>query len=117
MQGADIGPGRVDRAAFRRPALSGIALELRQLVQPPHPAQPLGHLDLGAGRQGARARHGTVVSRAELEHVLDRLAALTPAERAAVPGLNPQRADIIVAGLAVAAEVLAVFEGYDGESM
>ena len=64
-----------------------------------------------AVRQGARARHGTVVSRAELEHVLDRLAALSPAERAAVPGLNPARADIIVAGLAVAAEVLAIFEG------
>jgi exopolyphosphatase/guanosine-5'-triphosphate,3'-diphosphate pyrophosphatase len=60
-----------------------------------------------------RSRHGTVVTRAELEHVLDRLAAMSPAERAAVPGLNPARADIIVGGLAVAAEVLAVFEGRD----
>jgi exopolyphosphatase/guanosine-5'-triphosphate,3'-diphosphate pyrophosphatase len=51
-----------------------------------------------------------VVSRADVEHVLDRLAAMTSAERAAVPGLNPARADIIVAGLATAAEVLAVFE-------
>ena len=62
------------------------------------------------GTVGVRSRHGTVVSRAEVEHVLDRLAAMSPAERAAVPGLNPARADIIVAGLAVAAEVLAVFE-------
>jgi exopolyphosphatase/guanosine-5'-triphosphate,3'-diphosphate pyrophosphatase len=62
---------------------------------------------------GPRSRHGTVVSRAEVEHVLDRLAAMTSAERAAVPGLNPARADIIVAGLATAAEVLAVFEARD----
>ena len=58
-----------------------------------------------------RGRHGSVVSRGEVEHVLDLLSALTPAERAAVPGLNPQRADIIVAGLAVAAEVMSLFEG------
>jgi exopolyphosphatase / guanosine-5'-triphosphate,3'-diphosphate pyrophosphatase len=63
------------------------------------------------GLQAPRARHGTVVQRADLEHVLAILASMTPAERAAVPGLNPQRADIIVAGLAVAAEVMAVFEG------
>ena len=65
------------------------------------------------GLQGARTRHGTVVARQEVEHVVDVLAALTPAERAAVPGLNPQRADIILGGLAVAAEVMAVFEGRD----
>jgi exopolyphosphatase / guanosine-5'-triphosphate,3'-diphosphate pyrophosphatase len=64
-------------------------------------------LGLGA----PRARHGTVVPRAELEHVLTMLLSMTAAERAAVPGLNPQRADIIVAGLAVAAEVMAIFEG------
>jgi exopolyphosphatase/guanosine-5'-triphosphate,3'-diphosphate pyrophosphatase len=64
----------------------------------------------GARAPGARARHGMTVSRAEVEHVLGRLAAMTSEERAAVPGLNPARADIIVAGLATAAEVLAVFE-------
>lgn len=61
-------------------------------------------------RQGvgtASSVHGTAVSRAELEHVLEMLADMTPEERRTVAGLNPERADIIVAGLAVAAEVLA----------
>jgi len=42
----------------------------------------------------------------ELEHILDMLQDMSPDQRAAVPGLNPGRADIIVAGFAVAAEVL-----------
>ncbi len=64
-------------------------------------------------RQGmptARTVHGTVVTRAELEHLVDTLAALEPTERLAVPGLNAGRADIIVAGLAVIAETLARLE-------
>ena len=69
-----------------------------------------GIVNARAGLAGARSRHGSVVSRTDLVRVLDALATLTPEERAAVPGLNPARADIIVAGLAVAAEVLSVFE-------
>jgi len=64
-------------------------------------------------RQGmARAPrvHGTVVTRAELEHVLDLLHGMSPPERQTVPGLSPARADIIVAGLAAAAEVMARLE-------
>ncbi len=58
------------------------------------------------GVQTAPSVHGTCVTRVELERILDRLVAMSPDERRAVPGLNPARADIIVAGLAVAAEVL-----------
>ncbi|HZJ01861.1 MAG TPA: Ppx/GppA phosphatase family protein, partial [Gemmatimonadaceae bacterium] len=64
-------------------------------------------------RQGvrtARTVHGTIVQRVELEHVVDRLAALSPAERQSVQGLNTARADIIVAGLAAVAEVIARLE-------
>lgn len=66
-------------------------------------------------RQGVAARgtHGTRVTRAELEHVLDWLQSLTAEERRYVPGLNPARADIIVAGLGAAAEVLARFDPRD----
>jgi exopolyphosphatase/guanosine-5'-triphosphate,3'-diphosphate pyrophosphatase len=54
--------------------------------------------------------HGMSVSSAEVQRVLEWLAALTVAERRKVAGLNPERADIIVAGLAVAAEVLELFD-------
>lgn len=64
-------------------------------------------------RQGMRRApsvHGAVVTRAELEHVLDMLQGMSPSERQTVGGLSPARADIIVAGLAVAAEVMARIE-------
>lgn len=63
-------------------------------------------------RQGIRVRsvHGTRIPRHELEHILEQLSAMTPEERLEVEGLNPGRADIIVAGLAVAAEVMARVE-------
>jgi exopolyphosphatase / guanosine-5'-triphosphate,3'-diphosphate pyrophosphatase len=64
-------------------------------------------------RQGvatARTTHGTSIARAELEHMLEWLQDMPASERATVPGLNPARADIIVAGLAVAAETMARFE-------
>lgn len=63
-------------------------------------------------RQGVKVPgvHGTRIPRAEVEHILEQLAELPPEERALVEGLNAGRADIIVAGLAVAAEVLARVE-------
>ena len=61
------------------------------------------------GRRGfdvGEAVHGETVSTAEVEQMLEWLATKTSEERAAVPGLNPQRADIIMAGLGVTAELL-----------
>lgn len=65
-----------------------------------------------AARRGhlGEAVHGTTVSTGEVESLLEWLATKSVAERAAVPGLNPQRADIIVAGLAVTAELLAMVD-------
>ncbi len=62
------------------------------------------------GMLAARTVHGTVVTRAELEHLVDNLAALSATERLAVQGLNAARSDIIVAGLAVIAEVMGRIE-------
>jgi exopolyphosphatase / guanosine-5'-triphosphate,3'-diphosphate pyrophosphatase len=58
------------------------------------------------GVSQARSVHGARVPHGEVEHILDLLVSLSADERRAVPGLNPERADIIVAGLAVVAEVL-----------
>jgi exopolyphosphatase/guanosine-5'-triphosphate,3'-diphosphate pyrophosphatase len=73
----------------------------------------LAGMVLARARVAVRSAHGTRVTRAELEHVLEWLQRLEPAERQQVPGLNPARADIIVAGLAVAAEVLSRFDPRD----
>ncbi len=64
---------------------------------------------IAAARRGlpTTAIHGTSVTTAEVEHLLEWLAAMPAEERRTVPGLNPERADIILAGLAVTAEVLA----------
>jgi exopolyphosphatase/guanosine-5'-triphosphate,3'-diphosphate pyrophosphatase len=61
-------------------------------------------------RQGifaAKSVHGTVIPRVDVEHILDSLAAMSEEERQATPGLNADRADIIVAGIAVIAELLS----------
>jgi exopolyphosphatase/guanosine-5'-triphosphate,3'-diphosphate pyrophosphatase len=50
--------------------------------------------------------HGLSINTAEVEQLLDWLASRTPEQRRQVPGLNPERADIILAGLAVTAELL-----------
>ena len=62
------------------------------------------------GMTAARTVHATAVPREKLELLLEYLQELPPAERAQVPGLSPARAEIIVAGLAVAAEVAARIE-------
>ena len=60
-------------------------------------------------RQGmfsAKSVHGAVIPRTEVEHILDWLCDMPVAERTSTPGLNADRADIIVAGIAAIAEVL-----------
>src|ERR1700687_2517596 len=62
------------------------------------------------GMESAKTVHGTVIPRVELEHIVDMLHNMSPAERQGVPGLNAARSDIIVGGLAVAAKVAARVE-------
>jgi exopolyphosphatase / guanosine-5'-triphosphate,3'-diphosphate pyrophosphatase len=58
---------------------------------------------------------GYVVTRAELDRLVEELAARPPAERAKVPGIKPSRADLILAGAVVVQSVLEVggFEGLE----
>lgn len=50
--------------------------------------------------------HGVSVATAEVEQLIDWLMSRSPDQRRQVAGLNPERADIILAGLAVTAELL-----------
>lgn len=53
---------------------------------------------------------GYQVTRAEVRHLLSRLKNLPVAQRASVPGVSSERADIIVAGLAIVERVMDHFE-------
>jgi exopolyphosphatase/guanosine-5'-triphosphate,3'-diphosphate pyrophosphatase len=52
---------------------------------------------------------GARVSRADVRHLVDRLAKMTPKQRREVPGLNPDRVDIIVPGLGVIDSIMRRF--------
>lgn len=54
--------------------------------------------------------HGYELNRAQVNHVLDDLRHKSLKERRKLPGLNPERADIIVAGVTVVNQVMKVFE-------
>lgn len=66
-----------------------------------------------ASRHASRRRpvHGTRIPRSEVEHILGLLAGTPVPARRSIPGLDPKRADIIVGGVAVAAELLALLRG------
>ncbi|HPV75367.1 MAG TPA: Ppx/GppA phosphatase family protein [Gemmatimonadaceae bacterium] len=66
------------------------------------------------GTSSAAGRvQGTRVPREELEHIIDLVQECSPEERTQVRGLNVGRSDIILAGLVVAAEVMARTESRD----
>jgi exopolyphosphatase/guanosine-5'-triphosphate,3'-diphosphate pyrophosphatase len=107
-------------------ALRSLRREVRATLRPELPVRDWrGAQLIGSGgtftnlaglyltRQGiftARNVHAARVPRSDVEHILDMLHAMSPQERRGVEGLNADRADIIVAGLAVVAEVMARLE-------
>jgi exopolyphosphatase/guanosine-5'-triphosphate,3'-diphosphate pyrophosphatase len=63
---------------------------------------------MALARRGEKRReiHGTSIDGAEVQQLLETLAGMSLEERREVPGLRPERADIIMAGLTVIAELL-----------
>ena len=59
--------------------------------------------------------HGYVISRQECERILEELAALPLEQRRAVPGLHPDRAPTIVAGVIILIEILELFALHEVE--
>jgi exopolyphosphatase/guanosine-5'-triphosphate,3'-diphosphate pyrophosphatase len=53
--------------------------------------------------------HGYVISRAECQRILDQLASVPLEQRRQIPGLHPDRAPTIVAGVIILLEILELF--------
>jgi exopolyphosphatase/guanosine-5'-triphosphate,3'-diphosphate pyrophosphatase len=69
----------------------------------------LATLDLGDVEYDPAHTHGHRVPLASVEAQLERLAALTTAERLEVPGIEPGRAGVLVAGIVVLREVMTAY--------
>jgi len=108
-----------DRADFERlvaaidPALRGLAPfalapgAAGRVIAVAGTATTLAALDLELEHWDAGRVEGYELGMADLDSWLARLSALPLAERRALPGMEPGRADVIVAGLAVLRAVLA----------
>ncbi|HET7874213.1 MAG TPA: Ppx/GppA phosphatase family protein [Methylomirabilota bacterium] len=100
--------GRLERelpvaiARARAPVLVGTAGTVTTLAA----------LDLGLAAYDAARVHGHVLSRRAVDGLRARLCALSVAERAQLPCLEPGRADVIIPGIAICLGVLAVL-GHD----
>jgi exopolyphosphatase/guanosine-5'-triphosphate,3'-diphosphate pyrophosphatase len=106
-------PGPVDWARFdamRREIAVRLATELPEPIRRARPAQLVGTagtattlaaLDLALPSYDPDRVQGHALERAKVERLLQRLGAMTVAERGALPCLEPGRADLIVAGTAI----------------
>jgi exopolyphosphatase / guanosine-5'-triphosphate,3'-diphosphate pyrophosphatase len=82
-------------------------LEPRSAIGVAGTVTSLAALDLDLVEYDAERVHGHVLSREAVDRQLERLAALPVEERRRVPGLEPERAAVIVAGAVIVREVLA----------
>jgi exopolyphosphatase/guanosine-5'-triphosphate,3'-diphosphate pyrophosphatase len=119
-------PERVEPARYRRME-DAIAERLRRELPDAVAGAPIGRLigtagtvttlaalDLDLETYDADRVQGHRLSRAAVERLLARLGALTVGERAALPALEPGRADLIVPGIAI---VLATFRRLEVDTL
>ena len=99
--------------------LDEAAAFVRSLLPPYEPRGAIGvagtvttlaTLDLGDEEYDPQRTHGHRIPRASVERELERLAGMTTAERELVPGIEPGRAPVIVAGLVVLREILDAYD-------
>ena len=81
-------------------------LDVAQAIGVAGTVATLATLDLGLPEFDRERVHGHRVSREGVSEQLDRLAAMTLEERRHVPGLDPARAPVIVAGAVILREIL-----------
>jgi exopolyphosphatase/guanosine-5'-triphosphate,3'-diphosphate pyrophosphatase len=70
----------------------------------------LATLDLGDSEYDPERTHGHRLPLASVEKQLERLAAMTIGERVGVPGIEPGRAPVIVAGIVVLREIMTAYD-------
>jgi exopolyphosphatase/guanosine-5'-triphosphate,3'-diphosphate pyrophosphatase len=104
--GEDIDAVRTHVRGFLPEAKPGRAIGVAGTVT------TIAALDLGLPAYDPEPIHGHTITAAAAREVTFRLAALSLTERRAVPGLEPGRAPVIVAGGAILMEILA-FYGLD----
>ena len=116
----DVGCVRVTERFLRsdppsRPELAAAAGYARSLLPPFRARDAIGvagtvttlaTLDLGLAEYDPERTHGHRIPRDSVERELERLAQMTLEERVRVPGMEPGRAPVIVAGLVVLREVM-----------
>jgi exopolyphosphatase/guanosine-5'-triphosphate,3'-diphosphate pyrophosphatase len=84
--------------------------ETRRVIGVAGTVTTLAALDLGLDVHDPERTHGHRISRDAVERELGRLAAMPLSERLEVPGIEPGRAPVIVAGLLVLREVLDAYD-------
>jgi len=85
------------------------AYEARAAIGVAGTVTTLAALDLGLAEYDPERTHGHRLARASVERELERLAGLTLEERTKVPGIEPGRAPVIVAGIVVLREILRTY--------
>jgi len=85
-------------------------LEARTAIGVAGTVTTLATLDLADPTYDPTRTHGHTLSLSSIEAQLRRLAAMTTEERLAVPGIEPGRAPVIVAGVVVLREVMTAYE-------
>jgi exopolyphosphatase/guanosine-5'-triphosphate,3'-diphosphate pyrophosphatase len=96
-----------EAAAFVRSILPGH--EPRRAIGVAGTVTTLAAIDLGLSRYDPERTHGHVLTRKSVERELRRLAAMTLDERLRVPGIEPGRAPVIVAGIVVLHEIMGTY--------
>jgi exopolyphosphatase / guanosine-5'-triphosphate,3'-diphosphate pyrophosphatase len=86
------------------------ALEVAQGIGVAGTVTTLATIDLGDEEYDPARTHGHRLPLASVEDQLDRLAEMTSEERLTVPGIEPGRAPVIVAGIVVLREVMIAYD-------
>jgi len=105
LHGDPPGEAELDRCATAVRALLP-PLEIDKAIGVAGTITTVAAIDLGLVRYDPARTHGHRCSRTAVDGVLARLAVLQLAERERVPGLEPARAPVIVAGLVILREVM-----------